>query len=45
MSLKRKHLLGLEGVSKEEIFEIFEAAQSMKEILQRPIKKFQLCKE
>lgn len=39
MSLDRKHLLGLEDFRQEEIEEIFSAAKSMKEIIQRPLKK------
>ena len=39
MPLKNKHLLGLENISKTEIEEIFSAAKSMKEILQRQLKK------
>ncbi len=39
MSLHRKHLLGLEGVSKEEIQFILETAHSFKEVLDRPIPK------
>ena len=39
MALKSKHLLGLEGVTREEITEILDAAATFKEILQRPIPK------
>lgn len=39
MSLKTKHLLGLEGVSKEEINLILDTAGSFKEVLERPIPK------
>lgn len=39
MSLKRKHLLGLEDITKEEILEIFSVAKKMKDVIQRPIKK------
>ncbi|HDL19110.1 MAG TPA: aspartate carbamoyltransferase catalytic subunit [Bacteroidetes bacterium] len=39
MSSNRKHLLGLEGVSREDIQTILDSALSFKEILQRPIPK------
>ena len=39
MSFKRKHLLGLEGVSAEEITEIINTAESFKEVMERPIPK------
>ncbi|MDH4222531.1 MAG: aspartate carbamoyltransferase catalytic subunit [candidate division Zixibacteria bacterium] len=39
MKLKSKHLLGLEGLSKDEIEMILDTAESFKEILERPIKK------
>ncbi len=39
MQDKRKHLLGLEGVSSEEIKLILETAESFKEVLDRPIPK------
>ncbi len=39
MSMKSKHLLGLEGVSKEEISEILDTSLTFKEILSRPIPK------
>ncbi len=39
MALKSKHLLGLDGVTREEITEILDAAATFKEILQRPIPK------
>jgi aspartate carbamoyltransferase catalytic subunit len=39
MPLKSKHLLGLDGVSKEEITEILDTALTFKEILSRPIPK------
>ena len=39
MKLKSRHLLGLEGVSKEEITAILDTALSFREILDRPIKK------
>jgi aspartate carbamoyltransferase catalytic subunit len=39
MALKSKHLLGLDGVSKEEITEILDVAMTFKEILERPIPK------
>lgn len=38
-SLKRKHLLGLDGVSKEEISLILKTAEAMKEIFTRKVKK------
>ncbi|MCC7429714.1 aspartate carbamoyltransferase catalytic subunit [bacterium] len=37
--LKIKHLLGLEGVSAEDITKILETAVSFKQILERPVKK------
>ncbi len=39
METKRKHLLGLEGVPREEIQKILDSALSFKEILKRPIPK------
>lgn len=39
MVFKRKHLLGLEGVSAEEISLILDTAESFKEVLERPIPK------
>lgn len=39
MKLKNKHLLGLEGMSKEELTLIFDTARSFREVLDRPIKK------
>ncbi len=39
MELKSRHLLGLEGVSREEIGAILETAASFKEVLNRPVKK------
>lgn len=39
MPLKSKHLLGLEGMSKEEITLILDTAESFREVLERPIKK------
>lgn len=39
MPLRSRHLLGLEGVTREEIELIFETADSLKEVLERPIKK------
>ncbi|MEE4310535.1 MAG: aspartate carbamoyltransferase catalytic subunit [candidate division KSB1 bacterium] len=39
MSFKRKHLLGLEGVSTEEISHLLDTAESFKEVLDRPIPK------
>ncbi len=39
MNLKSRHLLGLEGVSREDITLILDTAVSFKEVLERPIKK------
>jgi len=39
MKLKSRHLLGLEGMTKEEIELILDTAKSFKEVLERPIKK------
>jgi aspartate carbamoyltransferase catalytic subunit len=39
MKLQNRHLLGLEGMSKEDITLILDTAVSFKEILERPIKK------
>jgi aspartate carbamoyltransferase catalytic subunit len=39
MKLQSRHLLGLEGMSKEDITLILDTAASFKEILERPIKK------
>jgi aspartate carbamoyltransferase catalytic subunit len=39
MKLKRKHLLGLEGMTKEEIHLILDTAETFKEVLERSIKK------
>jgi aspartate carbamoyltransferase catalytic subunit len=39
MKLQSRHLLGLEGVSKEDITLILDTAASFKEVLERPIKK------
>ncbi len=39
MEFNRKHLLGLEGFTKEEILYILETADSFKEVLSRPIPK------
>lgn len=39
MEFKRKHLLGLEGISREEIFLFLDTAESFKEVLSRPIPK------
>ena len=39
MSFSRKHLLGLEGISSEEINLILDTAESFKEVLERPIPK------
>jgi len=39
VGLKRKDLLGLEELAKEEILEILDTAASFKEVVQRPIKK------
>lgn len=38
-TLKRKHLLGLEGMSADEINLILDTAESFKEISERPVKK------
>ncbi len=37
MQLKSRHLLGLEGVTKEEIHFILDTAKSFKKVLERPI--------
>ena len=39
MSLRSKHLLGLDGMPKEDIVQILDAAVSFREVLDRPIKK------
>ncbi len=39
MEFNRKHLLGLEGFSREEIIHILDTANSFKEVLSRPIPK------
>ncbi|MBA4313370.1 MAG: aspartate carbamoyltransferase [Chlorobiaceae bacterium] len=39
MALQNRHLLGLEGVSKEEIKLILDTATTFREVLERPIKK------
>jgi aspartate carbamoyltransferase catalytic subunit len=39
MTQTRKHLLGLEGMSAEEIYEILDLAAGFHEILERPVKK------
>ncbi len=39
MNLQSRHLLGLEGVSKEDITLVLDTAVSFKEVLERPIKK------
>ena len=39
MPLSSRHLIGLEGVKKEEIELIFRTADIFKEVLERPIKK------
>jgi aspartate carbamoyltransferase catalytic subunit len=39
MKLQSRHLLGLEGMSKEDITLILDTASSFKEVLERPIKK------
>ena len=39
MKLQSRHLLGLEGMSKEDIMLILDTAVSFKEVLERPIKK------
>jgi aspartate carbamoyltransferase catalytic subunit len=39
MTLKSRHLLGLDGISREDIQLILDTAVSFKEVLERPIKK------
>jgi len=39
MALKSRHLLGLDGVIREDIEQILDTAVSFKEVLERPIKK------
>ncbi|MBI5476944.1 MAG: aspartate carbamoyltransferase catalytic subunit [Ignavibacteriales bacterium] len=39
MSLENRHLLGLEGVSKNDIQLILDTAETFREVLERPIKK------
>lgn len=39
MALRSRHLLGLDGVSKEDIQQILDTAVSFREVLERPIKK------
>jgi aspartate carbamoyltransferase catalytic subunit len=39
MALKSRHLLGLDGVPREDIQQILDTATSFKEVLERPIKK------
>jgi len=39
MALTSRHLLGLDGVSREDIQQILDTAVSFKEVLERPIKK------
>ncbi len=39
MALSRRHLLGLDGVPKEDIEQILDTATSFREVLERPIKK------
>lgn len=39
MSFRRKHLLGLEGLSREEILEVLDTARSFRQVLDRPIKR------
>ena len=39
MKLKRKHLLGLEGMTKDEISLILDTTEIFKEVLERPIRK------
>ncbi len=39
MNLSIKHLIGLEGVPKEDLSIIFDTAFSFREVLERPIKK------
>jgi len=36
---RHRHLIGLEGLSREEILEVLDLAVSMKEVLSRPVKK------
>jgi aspartate carbamoyltransferase catalytic subunit len=38
-SLRSRHLLGIEGMTKEEILLVLDTAEAMKEIARRPIKK------
>ncbi|NOX36918.1 MAG: aspartate carbamoyltransferase catalytic subunit [Calditrichaeota bacterium] len=39
MAFDRKHLLGMDGVTREEILTILDTARSFREILERPIKR------
>jgi len=39
MNLRNRHLLGLEGMTREEITLILDTAESFREVLERPIKK------
>ncbi len=39
MALKNRHLLGLDGIPREDIEQILDTAVSFKEVLERPIKK------
>jgi aspartate carbamoyltransferase catalytic subunit len=39
MSFRRKHLLGLEGLGREEIVDILDTARSFRQVLDRPIKR------
>ncbi|HEY6952581.1 MAG TPA: aspartate carbamoyltransferase catalytic subunit [Bacteroidota bacterium] len=39
MALQSRHLLGLDGVPKEDILQILDTAVSFREVLERPIKK------
>ena len=39
MSFRRKHLLGLEGMSRDEILDILGTARSFRQVLDRPIKR------
>ena len=49
MSLKNRHLLGLEGYPAEDIQTIIDTAFTFREVLDRPIKKVQIgrasCRE
>ncbi len=45
MALASRHLLGLEGMSRQDIQLILDTATSFREILDRPIKKVRHCRE